>query len=214
VSSVFSVVILCFLLALAATPARAADPPAFNVADARKAVVCIRRISPGLSESGGTGFLVSADGVIYTNRHVVGRAEAEGAVKLLVGVAAPTNAETLEYFPAEVVYVADDDGPDFAVLKIAAADGRKFPTLALATRKLELGAGVAVLGFPKGLGEGPVLSLTKGNVSATSVRRGEHRFYQTDAAVNPGNSGGPMLNTAGEVVGLVTLKNFEADNMG
>ena len=73
---------------------------------------------------------------------------------------------------------------------------------------------MAALGFPNVVEAQPALSFNKGSVSSTRVRLDGVSYLQTDAAVNPGNSGGPMLNTKGEVIGIVTLKIRGADRIG
>ena len=115
-----------------------------------------------------------------------------------------------------MVYVTpDDDGLDFAILKIAAkAEYGTFPTLPFSYEKIKLGSDVAVIGYPFSSEDLPVLSFNKGSVSSTRVPIHEKNYYQTDAAVNPGNSGGPLLNNNGQVIGMVTLKRPFADNMG
>jgi serine protease Do len=188
----------------------------FNVAEARKSVVFVRRITPGRETALGSGFLVSPDGLIYTSRHVIRSSDstAKGTL-VLVGVPSAADPDDHDWFVAEVVYVASDDELDFAVLKIAARDGYgELHPLPLSLTKLELGASVAVIGYPYVRENQAVLSFNKGSISATRIRFSGKSYYQTDAAVNHGNSGGPLLNDHGEAVGIVTLKELDAENMG
>ncbi|MHB8956355.1 MAG: trypsin-like peptidase domain-containing protein [Pirellulaceae bacterium] len=189
----------------------------FRVEKARRGVVYIKSFIPNVGTGVGTGFLVDESGLIYTNRHVIesGNRSHRNSV-IVVGVASKEDPEKLDYFPAKVVHVVEEPvARDFAVLKISAnADYGKFEPLQLADKSLALGDNVAVLGFPFVQEGEPTISFTKGTVSSTRVQFDGVSFYQTDAAVNPGNSGGPLLNAAGEVVGIVTLKISEADNMG
>ncbi|HWB13377.1 MAG TPA: serine protease [Pirellulales bacterium] len=189
----------------------------FNLAEARRAVVFVRRVSPGREVALGSGFLVSEDGVIYTSRHVIepNDSTARGTT-VLVGVPSKRDPDDLDWFPASVVYRAPaDDNLDFAILKIAANDGYgPFHALPLSYAKLELGASVAVIGFPYIRDNEAVLSFNKGSISSTRVRFSGKAYYQTDAAVNKGNSGGPLLNIKGEAVGIITLKEVNAENVG
>lgn len=189
----------------------------FKVEKARRGVVYIQSFIPNVGTGVGTGFLVDESGLIYTNRHVIesGNRSHRNSV-IVVGIASKDNPEKLDYFSAKVVYVVEEPASrDFAILKIAAsADYGKFEPLRLADKSLALGDSVSVLGFPY-IQEGePTISFTKGTVSSARVQFDGVSFYQTDAAVNPGNSGGPLLNAAGEVAGIVTLKLSEADNIG
>lgn len=203
-------------LCLAATAGEAAESD-FNVAEARKAVVFVRRITPGREVALGSGFLVSTEGLIYTSRHVIepNDATARGTV-VLVGVPSKHDPDDLDWFRAGVVYRApQDEHLDFAVLKVAAReDYGAFHALPLSYEKLELGASVAVIGFPYIRENEAVLSFNKGSISSTRVRFNGKPYYQTDAAVNQGNSGGPLLNAKGEAVGIVTLKELNAENIG
>ena len=205
------------LLAVLASPASAAEPPKFNIVEARKSVVFIKRITPGLGPGAGSGFLISDDGLIYTNRHVV--IPADDSIKgsiLLAGVPSAKDVDTLEYYRAELVFASEKkEGLDFAVLKIAAKkDAKAFKALPLASDKLDLGSDVAALGYPVVQENQPTLSFNKGSISATKVKIGDNAYYQTDAAINPGNSGGPLVNAKGEVVGIVTAKRGNASNIG
>ncbi|MGX4640478.1 Do family serine endopeptidase [Massilia sp. SYSU DXS3249] len=134
----------------------------------------------------GSGFIVSPDGVILTNAHVV-RGASEVTVKL---------ADRRE-FRAKVL--GSDTATDVAVLKI---DARNLPTVPLGNaRSLQAGEWVLAIGSPFGLES----TVTAGVVSATgrSLQNDSNvPFIQTDVAVNPGNSGGPLFNTRGEVVGI------------
>lgn len=134
----------------------------------------------------GSGFIVSADGVILTNAHVV-----DGASEVTVKLTDKRE------FAAKVVGI--DKPTDTAVLKIEAKD---LPVVRLG-KPTETGVGdwVLAIGSPFGFEN----SVTAGIVSAKSrslPEEGYVPFIQTDVAVNPGNSGGPLLNTRGEVIGI------------
>lgn len=138
----------------------------------------------------GSGFIISKDGFILTNNHVVEEAD---TIKVILS----DNRE----FEAKVV--GTDPQTDVALLKIE--DPKNLPVLPLGdSSKLEEGEWVIAIGNPFGLSQ----SITVGVVSATgrsSVGISEYEdFIQTDAAINPGNSGGPLINGHGEVVGINT----------
>lgn len=155
----------------------------------KPAVVCLR----GLDKSG-SGFFVTGTGVIATNAHV-----ARGEESLLAIL--PEGRQ----LQAKVVYV--DDDLDIALAKVnASAATTEFPHLTLAdVSSVRQGESVIAIGNP---GEGMLFSVTKGIVSAVgkSSRNGPGTWIQTDAIVNPGNSGGPLVNSRGEVIGINTLK--------
>lgn len=138
----------------------------------------------------GSGFIISADGYIMTNNHVVGDAD-KVTVQMLDG----------REFDAKIV--GTDPPTDVALIKIEADE--KFPFLPLGNSdQLEVGDWVLAFGNPFGLSH----TLTAGIVSAKG-RSGigltdYENFIQTDAAINPGNSGGPLVNLDGEVVGMNT----------
>jgi len=137
----------------------------------------------------GSGFIISDDGYILTNNHVV-----EGANKVLVRMS------DRREFDAQVI--GTDPRSDLALLRIDAAD---LPVLKLASKDdLEVGEWVLAIGSPFGLD----YSVTAGIVSAKGrslpTERNENYvpFIQTDVAINPGNSGGPLFNLEGEVIGV------------
>jgi len=142
----------------------------------------------------GSGFILNKDGLILTNNHVIGNAQ-------------PGNIEVTlpdkHQYKATVVTV--DKGHDLALLKINAPN--LVPaTLADTSAGLMVGQRVYAIGNPFGL-EG---TMTRGIISAIrSVRGPENNpiegAIQTDASVNPGNSGGPLLNSRGEVIGITTM---------
>jgi serine protease Do len=142
----------------------------------------------------GSGFIISADGYILTNDHVV-----ENATRVTV-----TLTDRRQF---EATVVGRDPNTDVAVLKVEAAG---LPTVRIGNSDaMEVGDWVLALGYPLSLGE----TVTAGIVSAKGKNLGimrqnesavaplEH-FIQTDAAINPGNSGGPLVNLRGEAVGI------------
>ena len=133
----------------------------------------------------GSGFIVSQDGYVLTNAHVV-----EGADEVYV------NLTDKREFKAKVV--GTDKRTDVAVLKIEASK-LPAPVRVGDVNRLKVGEWVMAIGTPFGLEN----TVTAGIVSAKARDTGEEiRFIQTDVAVNPGNSGGPLINMRGEVVGI------------
>ena len=137
----------------------------------------------------GSGVIVSEDGLILTNNHVVGEAD-----KIVVKL--PDGRE----FDGELV--GTDPGSDIALIRI---DGDDLPTVPLGdSDELQIGESVIAIGNPFGLEQ----TITAGIVSAkgrSGVGVSDYEdFIQTDASINPGNSGGPLINLKGEVVGINT----------
>ncbi len=156
---------------------------------------------------GGSGFIVSEDGYIVTNRHVVADTEAEYTVFL---------SDEKKY---DAKVIARDTALDIAVLKI---EGSDFPHLSFGdSDKLELGQSVIAIGnalaeYRNTVSVGVVSGLARSIVAGDGFGRGEslHQLIQTDAAINPGNSGGPLLNLQGEVVGVNVAVANGAENIG
>lgn len=132
----------------------------------------------------GSGFILSSDGVIMTNAHVV-----DGADEVLV-----TLTDKRE-FKAKII--GADKRSDVAVVKIAATD---LPAVKVGdVSRLKVGEWVMAIGSPFGLEN----TVTAGIVSAKQRDTGDYLpFIQTDVAINPGNSGGPLINMRGEVIGI------------
>ncbi|MGS0893451.1 DegQ family serine endoprotease [Burkholderia stagnalis] len=132
----------------------------------------------------GSGFIVSADGYVMTNAHVVDDADT-------IYVTLTDKRE----FKAKLVGV--DDRTDVAVVKIQASN---LPVVAIGdSTKVRVGEWVVAIGSPFGLDN----TVTAGIVSSKSRNTGDYLpFIQTDVAVNPGNSGGPLINMQGEVIGI------------
>jgi len=139
---------------------------------------------PQVPRGVGSGFIISADGYVLTNAHVV-----EGADEVFV-----TLTDKRE-FKAKII--GSDRRTDVALVKI---DGSNLPRLTMGdSSKLRVGEWVIAIGSPFGLEN----TVTAGIVSANSRDTGDYLpLIQTDVAVNPGNSGGPLINMRGEVVGI------------
>lgn len=171
--------VVCFLLCLFAFSCTESSQKIIE--KAKKSVVTIK--TPNGS---GSGFIASADGLIITNNHVV------------------ENHETVEiHFPDGRTTVASPIKKGLSVLDVAylKVDGSKFDYLPMNTN-CNTGDEVYAIGAPLGLSE----SVSKGIISNCDRTIKGVKFIQTDAAVNAGNSGGPLINKKGEVVGLLTFK--------
>ncbi len=140
----------------------------------------------GERSSLGSGFIISKDGYVITNNHVVDNAD-----EIIVGL------KDRRELVAKVI--GKDKRSDIALLKI---EGKDFPTLKLGdSNKLKVGEWVLAIGSPFGFNH----SVTAGIVSAMGRSLPNENyipFIQTDVAINPGNSGGPLFNLKGEVVGV------------
>lgn len=199
-----------------ATGALTATSVSSVVARALPAVVTIYTTVPGqientpfgqqLSqpESGtGSGFIISSDGLILTNDHVVA-----GASSIAVRV----NGYTSRF---KGTVIGTDYSLDLALVKISAP--RALPTLTLASgsNAAPIGSFAIAIGAPEGLYN----TVTFGIISAkgrsfTISGRNYKNLLQTDAAISPGNSGGPLINLAGQVVGIDTAVNTSGQNLG
>jgi serine protease Do len=164
--------------------------PGFSDRDLRQFFGNRVPVVPETPESGlGSGVIISTDGYIVTNNHVV-----DGAKQVTV-----TLTDGRE-FSARVV--GRDPQTDVAVIKVSAKD---LPAITFApSRNVEVGDRVLAIGNPFGIGE----TVTTGIVSATGRRAGiglkYEDFIQTDAAINPGNSGGALVDVEGRLVGINT----------
>lgn len=204
------VLVAALLLALLLTPQRSAaqarelpdfadlvervGPAVVNIRTTERAPEGVRspfrRRSPALQGSDevprgeGSGFILSADGFVMTNAHVI-----DGATEVYV-----TLTDKRE-FKAKIV--GADERTDVALVKI---EGSGLPLLRIGdVNRLRVGEWVMAIGSPFGLDN----TVTAGIVSAKQRETGlDIPFIQTDVAVNPGNSGGPLINIRGEVVGI------------
>ncbi len=156
---------------------------------------------------GGTGFIVSSDGYIATNKHVVLDEEAEYTVLMNDGT------------KHEAKVLAIDPLTDLAVLKI---EGEDFDFVELGdSSDLKVGQSVIAIGnalaeFRNTVSTGVVSGLSRSITAGVTGAQTEQLIglIQTDASINPGNSGGPLLNLAGQVIGINTAMASGAENIG
>ena len=142
----------------------------------------------------GTGIIISSDGEIVTNNHVV-----EGSTDLKVRLAGATDA-------VKATILSTDPGNDLALIKLVNASGLTAATFA-DPASIAVGDTVVAVGYALALDGGP--SVTSGIVSAlnrtlTDSNGALDRLIQTDAAISSGNSGGPLINLSGQVIGINT----------
>lgn len=146
------------------------------------------------AQSLGSGFIISADGYVVTNNHVVSPPERSGATVEGITITMPDGEE----YPATLV--GNDAASDLAVLKISR--DKPFPFVKFGNSKVaRVGDWVIAIGNPFGLGG----TVTSGIVSAVYRNTGSgayDRYLQTDASINRGNSGGPLFDMQGNVIGI------------
>ena len=148
----------------------------------------------------GSGFIISSDGLILTNNHVVAKAT-EIKIKLLNGK---------EY---DAKLVGRDSKTDLALIKVTPDNDFPKPVVLGDSDAMRVGDWVMAVGNPFGLGN----TVTTGIISAKSRILGEgpyDDFLQTDAAINPGNSGGPLFNMQGQVIGINTAIIAQGQGIG
>ena len=163
------------------------------------------RLAAEPEEWSGTGFAMK-DGYIVTNFHVVDRAK-----RILVyGV----NGTKTSGFDAKVV--ATDQAVDLAIIKISDSRFSGFGTIpySIKSQDADVGESVWVLGYPLTQYLGNEIKLTNGLVSSKSGYQGDWSTYQISAPVQPGNSGGPLFDSKGNIVGIVNSGVPGAENVG
>jgi S1-C subfamily serine protease len=149
----------------------------------------------------GTGFIISDQGYIITNAHVL--ADSQGMLATII------QAITYEQEIISATFIGYNGELDLALLKIP---GNHEPLILENSDNIQIGEKVIAIGNPLGL----QFSVSQGIVSATN-RPGinqQNIYIQTDAALNPGNSGGPLINTEGKVIGINNFKVNDGDNIG
>lgn len=156
---------------------------------------------------GGTGFFITDDGMVVTNRHVVDDSSADYTVV----------TEDGKEHPAKILAI--DPNNDIAIIKI---DGKDYPTLNLGdSDSMQIGQTVVAIGnslgefsntVSRGIISGLKRSLTAGDGRGQAEKL--NNIIQTDAAINPGNSGGPLLNIDGQVIGVNVAIAQDAQNIG
>lgn len=155
---------------------------------------------------GGSGFFVTSDGLILTNKHVVSDDQAKYTVY------------TLDGSKYEAKVLATDPVQDLALIKI---EGENFPTVKLGdSSKIQIGQSVIAIGnalgeFNNTVSVGVISGLSRTiTASGSGMAETLEDIIQTDAAINEGNSGGPLFNLMGEVIGVNTAMAGNAQNIG
>ena len=153
-------------------------------------------VSVGTDRSAGTGFIIAKEGYIITNQHVI-----DGANKIAI--------LTYDKKVVPVSLVLEDKKRDIALLK---AEGNYNAVELANSDDLQVGRKVIAIGNPLGLS----FSVTEGIISALHRKgpNGLEEYIQTDVSLNPGNSGGPLIDTSGKVIGVNNFKVGNADNLG
>ena len=157
-------------------------------------------------DSSGSGFIISEDGYIVTNNHVIVTQGNQSSSNIRVRIPGFT-----EEIPAKVV--GRDPNTDIAVLKV---EKTGLPYVVLGnSSELRVGERAVAIGNPLGSFEGTV---TQGVISALErpllIENQEYNLLQTDASINSGNSGGPLLNSRGQVIGVTNAKISSAEGIG
>ncbi len=180
-------------LAPTATPVPTATPTVAELV-ARFRISIAQIITP---DGTGTGFVYDASGLVATNAHVV---ENYRQVTVVLNGAEYQGTVLNKNEDADLAVVKVSSDGDFAAISLGSAG------------RVALGEDVMALGFPLSSQLGDDLTVTRGIVSARRQFEG-YEYFQTDAALNPGNSGGPLLNRDGDVIGVITFGIAEAEGV-
>jgi serine protease Do len=170
----------------------------------------------GQQQSAGTGFIVSSDGVIVTNRHVV----PVGTTSVSIVLSDGTKLDNVQVLGR----TADSDPLDIAFLKVTDAKGHTLTPVTLGdSSKMQVGDKVIAIGNALGQFQNTVTSgiisgygrdVQAGDASGSGNTESLQDLFQTDAAINEGNSGGPLVNLDGQVIGINTAVAGDAQNIG
>jgi hypothetical protein len=163
----------------------------------------VEKIFPSSSLSNiyksGTAFAISQNGYLITNHHVV-----ENSSSIYV------SSKQFKRLKANIIY--KDELNDIAILKI----NFKFSPLPynIVSSNKEVGNNIFVLGYPYLQTMGSELKITSGIINSNSGYENDSRYYQFSAEIQPGNSGGPLFDSEGNIIGLVSAKHIDATNVG
>ncbi len=163
-------------------------------------------VNPSVKSSG-SGLVISEGGIIATNYHVI-----DGAQKIVVST---QMGDFKKDFLAKVLM--SDKENDLALIQIDDTSFVNFPNIPYSFRTtggFDLGSSIFTIGFPlalSGMGTDPKFS--DGKISSKSGYEGSSNGFQTSIPVQPGNSGGPVFNSQGELIGIINSKIFDADNV-
>jgi serine protease Do len=147
--------------------------------------------------SGGTGFLINAEGYIITNAHVLHGSSGANVM-----------SADHEIYDASIVY--RDEIRDLAILKISDNDYTSLKKLPYTIKKseMDLGEELFTLGYPRN-----DITYNKGDISASTGHDGDTLSYQIQMSANPGNSGGPVFNKNGEVIGIISTREKQSQGV-
>jgi S1-C subfamily serine protease/lipopolysaccharide biosynthesis regulator YciM len=159
-----------------------------------------------LEKSSGTGFAISSNGYIVTNHHVIDKAKSIEVKGVNSNFSRKLNAEL----------VVSDEKNDLAIIKINDPLFTSLGSIPYTVRQgvADVGENVFVLGYPLTSSMGEEVKLTNGIVSSKTGFQGDISTYQISAPVQPGNSGGPLFDKNGNLIGVVNAKHTMAENAG
>lgn len=161
--------------------------------------------TPSEVSSSGTGYAISSNGYIVTNHHVT-----NGATSIKIrGI----NGDFSKKYSAKIII--EDKNNDLSIIKI---DDQMFKSLGtvpyiIANRTSDVGSSVFVLGYPLRATMGDEVKLTNGIISSKSGFQGDVTSYQITAPIQPGNSGGPLFDEKGNIIGIINAKHVGAENV-
>ena len=155
-------------------------------------------------KNSGTGFAISSNGFIVTCNHVI-----ENSDKIVVrGI----NNDFNKTYKAKII--VSDKNNDIAIIQIDDSTFKQIGNIPylLADRNIEVGSSVFALGYPLRSSMGDEIKLTNGIISSKSGFKGDITTYQISVPVQPGNSGGPLFDDSGNLVGIINAKHLLAEN--